>query len=134
MIRNFALSFVASIVLDSIWLGFVMKDFNLRQLAAIGRIENGAFQLSYPPAVVAYVLMALALSLFAIPAAEASDSALQAFGWGAVLGLVVYGIFDMTNLAILKDYPPAFAMVDMAWGTFQFGLITWLVGWQFSKT
>ncbi len=112
------------VVLDFLWLGFVMKDFNLRQLATIGRITDGKFDLLLAPALVAYVLMALSITLFSVPKAS---SELQAFLWGAGLGLVIYGIYDLTNLAILKSYPPAFALADMAWGTLLYGAVTWLV-------
>nr|WP_040878888.1 DUF2177 family protein [Kaistia granuli] len=37
---------------------------------------------------------------------------------GAVLGLVAYGTYDMTNLATLKNWSLSLSVVDMAWGTF----------------
>ena len=40
------------------------------------------------------------------------------------MGFVVYGIFDMTNMAILKNYPLLFAAVDMSWGTFAFIVVS----------
>lgn len=133
MLRSFLISLPLVLIADYLWLGYVVKDFNLRQLAQIGRIEDGNFQLMMWPAIAAYLLMAVSLTLFSIPRAEAASSGLEAFAWGAALGLVIYGIFDMTNLAILKDYPLPFAAVDMAWGTFLYGAVTWAVGWQFSR-
>ncbi len=35
---------------------------------------------------------------------------------GALLGLLAYGTYDMTNLATLKGWPWRMAAVDMAWG------------------
>ena len=119
-----------SLVLDFLWLGFVVKDFNLGQLSLIGRIENGKFDLLMWPAGLAYLLMALSVALFSAPRAAVSGSGFEAFFWGAALGLVIYGVFDMTNLAILKNYPVLFAAADMAWGTFLYGLVTWLVAWK----
>lgn len=127
MIKTYLISLACVFVADFIWLGFVVKDFNLRQLAPIGRIEDGKFQLLMGPAIVAYLLMAAAITLFSVPRAAAGSSGLEAFAWGAGLGLVVYGIYDMTNLATLKDYPWAFAAADMAWGTFLFGIVTWFI-------
>ena len=46
------------------------------------------------------------------------------------MGLLVYGVFDMTNMAILKNYPIPFLLADMAWGTVVFGIVsvlTWKV-------
>jgi len=127
MLKTYLISLAAVFIADFIWLGFVVKDFNLRQLASIGRIEDGKFQLLMGPAIVAYLFMAAAITLFSVPRAVAASSGLEAFAWGAALGLFIYGVYDMTNLAILKDYPLPFAIADMAWGTFLFGLVTWIV-------
>lgn len=112
------------IVFDFVWLGFVMKDFNMRQLADIGRIENGIFQMNYGAAAITYVLMSLAVSVFVLPRLSAKNSALKAFGFGSLLGLMIYGVFDMTNLAILKHYPLDFIAPDIAWGGIVFGLVS----------
>ena len=129
MTLKFFASLFLILALDFLWLGFIVKDFNLQQLRYIARIENGAFQLLPVPAVLAYLLMALSVVLFSLPQAANANSGLEAFFWGAMLGLVVYGIFDFTNLAVLKDYPLAFAACDLAWGTFLYGFVTWTIGW-----
>ena len=36
----------------------------------------------------------------------------------AVLGLVAYGTYDLTNLATLKVWSLRVTMIDMAWGSF----------------
>jgi uncharacterized membrane protein len=41
-----------------------------------------------------------------------------AAAYGALLGFVVYGVYDFTNLATLRHYPVKLAIVDVAWGTF----------------
>lgn len=49
--------------------------------------------------------------------------ALQGGGWprallgGALLGLVAYGTYDMTNMSTLKGWSLTLAIIDMAWGT-----------------
>jgi len=123
-VKEFILALFSFLVLDLIWLGFVMKEFNMRQLAQIGRIENGVFQLQVAPAIVTYLLMAWAVTEYVLPRLTRQDSLLKVFFSGAPLGLIIYGVFDMTNLAILNGYPLAFVGPDMAWGTFVFGLVT----------
>lgn len=123
-LKTFLMALVLFCVLDFIWLGFVMKDFNMRHLAEIGRIENGVFQLNYVAAAATYLLMALAIPIYVMPLLKKEDSKLKIFFAGALLGLVVYGVFDMTNLAILKNYPLAFVAADIAWGVFAFGVVT----------
>lgn len=101
-----------------------MKEFNMNQLAEIGRIKGGVFDMNYPAAVITYLLMAMAVPCFVLPQLDMRDSILRVFFKGAFMGLIIYGVFDMTNLAILKNYPLAFAGPDMAWGAFVFGLVT----------
>ena len=36
---------------------------------------------------------------------------------GALLGLIAYGTYDMTNLATLKNWSLSVSIVDMLWGT-----------------
>lgn len=101
-----------------------MKDFNMRQLSEIGRIENGVFQMNYVAASITYLLMALSLPFYVLPQLKKQDSLSKVFFSGAMLGLIIYGVFDMTNVAILKGYPIAFVAPDMAWGAVVFGLVT----------
>ena len=35
---------------------------------------------------------------------------------GALLGLVAYGTYDMSNLSTLKNWSVSVTIVDMAWG------------------
>ena len=37
---------------------------------------------------------------------------------GAAFGFVTYATWDLTNLAVLKDFPFSIVPIDMAWGTF----------------
>lgn len=75
-------------ICDFLWLGFVMKDFNMHQLAEIARIENGIFQMYYPAASATYFLMALAVTLYVLPKVTRQASLLKVFSSGAILGLI----------------------------------------------
>jgi uncharacterized membrane protein len=35
---------------------------------------------------------------------------------GALLGLIAYGTYDLSNYATLRDWPLALTALDMAWG------------------
>lgn len=124
MIKSFLISLVSFIVLDFLWLGFVVKGFNMRQLSEIGRFENGEFKIFYVPALIVYFMLAALVTFFVLPKVTDAESIWPSFAWGALLGLLVYGVFDMTNLSILNKYPIAFALADMAWGTFVFGFVS----------
>ena len=44
--------------------------------------------------------------------------------FGGIVGLVVYGVFNTTNLAIFRNYSKALAIIDMFWGTILYTLAT----------
>lgn len=79
-------------------------------------------------ALAAYGLLCLALCLFGVaPAREEDCSGPPGLLRGALLGLIIYGTFDFTNLAVLgPGYGVPLALGDVAWGTFAMGAATWL--------
>lgn len=50
------------------------------------------------------------------PAIEVGSLSTAA-GYGAVLGLVAYAAYDLSNLSTLKGWPVTLSLVDMIWGT-----------------
>jgi len=110
-----------------------MKKFNLRHLSEIGRIQNGDFQVQYGAAIFVYIFLAAAVTFFILPKFSIDTPWLHVFLWGSLMGLIVYGVYDMTNLSILKAYPLAFSLADMAWGTFVFGVVT-LLTWKLNPS
>ncbi|MBU1174434.1 MAG: DUF2177 family protein [Alphaproteobacteria bacterium] len=73
---------------------------------------------SLPVAGLFYVFYVVGLVVFAVLPAVSSGSWLMAIGLGALLGLVAYGTYDITNLATLRDWPLTVTLIDLAWGTF----------------
>lgn len=127
-LRQFGASLVLFVLLDFIWLGFVVGGFNTEQLRHIGRMVNGRFAIHYPAAAGVYILMSLVVAVFLLP--KIGDGGLiRAASLGALMGFCIYGIFDMTNFAILNEYPLAFALMDIAWGTFLFALVATILSY-----
>lgn len=108
-----AVGAVAFMVLDGIWLGMVMKSFYRDQLAPIVRLADGGIAPNWPAALVVYVLLGIGIAVFVIPRASTVSSAA---GYGALLGLVVYGVYDFTNYSTLRQWPFVLVLVDVAWG------------------
>ena len=113
-------SILSFMVLDGIWLGVVMKDFYRAQLMSIGRIVNGAFAPVWAAAAPVYLLLGVGVAVFVVPRASSAGAA---FALGAVFGLVVYGVYDLTNYSTLTNYPLRLTIVDMLWGTLACGLV-----------
>src|SRR3954465_11594031 len=113
-IRMAAAGAVAFMVLDGIWLGLLMKNFYRDQLAPIVRLADGSIAPNWPAAVVVYALLGTGIAFFVMP--RAAPVSLAA-AYGALFGLVVYGVYDFTNYSTLRQYPLVLALADAAWGT-----------------
>jgi uncharacterized membrane protein len=98
-------------VLDAAWLGFLAGDLyrdGIGHLMApsFNKLAAALFYFGYPAGL---VLLAL----------QPQPARISAAAWrSALVGLVAYGTYDLTNVATLRDFSPMVAMADMAWGTF----------------
>jgi uncharacterized membrane protein len=59
-------------------------------------------------AALAYALMAVGLVKFVMP--------MQSWKGAFIFGVVLYGVFNATNLALFDRYDPRVALVDTLWG------------------
>ena len=98
-------------VLDAVWLGFIARDFYRREIgdlmaAEVHKLPAALFYFGYPAGLVALALQPL------------PEGPFMAARRGALLGLVAYGTYDLTNMATLRQWSPTLALADIAWGTF----------------
>lgn len=63
-----------------------------------------------------YLVYIIGIVVFAVLPAVEAKSWLQALGFGALLGLVAYGTYDITNLSTLRDWPWIVSAIDLCWG------------------
>ncbi|MBC7468942.1 MAG: DUF2177 family protein [Ramlibacter sp.] len=106
---TYAATFVALALLDFLWLGVVAKNLyreGMGQLLAAGP--------NWGAAAAFYLLYPIGLVVFAV--LPSGGDWLRALTLGALFGLFCYGTYDLTNLAVLKDWPLALSFVDIAWG------------------
>ncbi len=102
-------AFAAMVVLDGIWLGLVAKGLYQREMGALM-----AEPVRVVPIVAFYLLFPVALVYLTL--FNAPSGWLEAIVRGAVLGLAAYGAYDLTNLAVVRDWPMRLSMIDWVWG------------------
>jgi uncharacterized membrane protein len=112
LIITYAASLIVFLALDALWLGVVARDFFVSQMGPLLRDQP-----NFAIAAIFYAVFVAGLIYFAVVPALREGSLGLAVLNGALLGLLAYGTYDITNLAVLKGFTPALAMVDMAWGT-----------------
>jgi uncharacterized membrane protein len=104
------------IILDFVWLGLIAKPIYVKGLASIGRIEGDKIVPVMWASGIVYLLIALGIVQFVIPKAIGENSLRHTFLTGLLFGIILYGVYDFTNYAVLKDYPIHVALIDLAWG------------------
>ncbi len=117
MFRPLVTGIVSIVVLDGVWLGVLMGGFYRTALGPIARTSaDGSLAPIWAAAAPVYVLLALGQYLFVMPKV-APGAYGDALLWGALFGLIVYGVYDFTNWSTLRDYSPMLVLVDVGWGT-----------------
>ncbi|WP_213957428.1 MULTISPECIES: DUF2177 family protein [unclassified Variovorax] len=104
---------VVFLSLDALWL-VTMADRLYRP--ALGDLMLQQFAIG--PALAFYAIYFTGIVVFAIAPALQAGRGRLAFGLGALLGLVAYATYDLTNQATLKDWPLQVTLADLVWGTF----------------
>jgi uncharacterized membrane protein len=117
MLVTYGVSLLVFLVADALWLGVIARDFFVSQMGPLLRDEP-----NLAVAAVFYAVFVAGLIYFAVMPGLREGSLALAVVNGALLGLLAYGTYDITNLAVLKGYSATLAMVDMTWGTFLSGL------------
>ncbi len=112
---------ISFIILDYIWLAQIAKNFYLTNLKDHVLIQNGSLVPYIPAVPLVYLVAVIGIWVFVLSKATTLT---QAFGYGALMGFVMYAFYDFTNLATLKDYPWSLTLVDIAWGTLLVGIVT----------
>lgn len=119
-ITNLVIALVLILILDFIWLGLVAKNLYKNE---IGEFYKDKFNLY--AATIVYILLGLAVT-FIVLNNNMSTNNLNVFLIGALVGVIIYGVYDFTNLAIVKDWPLKIAIIDTLWGGVLIGVVSFL--------
>ncbi len=104
---------IAFLIVDAIWLS-TMADMLYRPLLG----DKLAPQFHLAPAVVFYLIYVAGIVFFAVMPAIDGGGLGKAVLNGAILGLVAYTTYDLTNQATLRDWPLSVTLADIPWGAF----------------
>lgn len=99
------------LALDALWIGLYM--------APAYKSALGDLMLDQPriaSAVAFYLLYAAGIAFLAVAPGLLALSWQTAAVHGAVLGLIAYATYDLTNYSILKVWPLGLTLADIAWG------------------
>ncbi len=110
-IKLFAIALPVFFAIDMLWLGLIAKGFYRGQIGALMKSD-----VNWTAAIIFYLIFIAGLVVFVISPAVEKGSWTHALLFGALFGFVCYATYDLTNLAVAKDWPLLVTIVDMAWG------------------
>ncbi len=97
--------------IDMVWLGLVAKNFYRAQIGTLMKTD-----INWAAAIIFYLIFIVGFVVFVIQPALEKGSWTHALLFGALFGLVSYATYDLTNLAVVKDWPLLVTIVDLTWG------------------
>ena len=111
-LKLYAIAVVVFFIIDLTWLGVVARSFYQAQMGHLMRAN-----VNWAAAIVFYAIFVVGIIVLAVWPAVERQSLGHAVVLGALLGLVTYAAYDLTNLATLDGFPFKVVVVDMVWGT-----------------
>jgi uncharacterized membrane protein len=110
-LKLFGIALPVFFAIDMVWLGFVAKDFYAKQIGGLMKPD-----INWTAAIIFYLIFIAGLVVFVITPAVVKSSWTQAVFMGALFGFVCYATYDLTNLAVAKDWPVFVTIIDLIWG------------------
>lgn len=111
-IKSYLVTLPIFLAIDFLWLTLIARKFYAQYLGYLMKAD-----VNFLAAGLFYLLFVVGLVVFSVMPALEKTSWTQALFLGALLGLISYATYDLTNLATVKDWPLIVTIVDMIWGT-----------------
>lgn len=108
---TYGIALTTFLVVDMFWLNIAAKDLYKRSI--------GQFLAANPnlgAAGIFYAAYIATLVYFVINPARQNNDFPQALLRAAIFGGICYATYDLTNLAVLKDWPLSLSIIDIIWG------------------
>lgn len=110
-LKLYCITLFAFLAIDLTWLGIVARSFYQKHLGYLM-----APQINWSAAFAFYLLFVVGLLVFAVEPGLKDNSLTSTLWRAALFGLVTYATYDLTNQALVKDWPIIVTVIDMLWG------------------
>ena len=111
----FLISAILFVSIDSLYLSLIKDYFNHQ----VKIIQGHKIQFNMTAAIITYIFLIYGLDYFII---SKKKSVLDAF----ILGIVMYGVYEFTNLTLFSEWHWKTAFIDTLWGGILFATTTFL--------
>ena len=113
---QYLLTAIIFVVLDGLYLNLIKDYFNKQ----IKSIQGSDIKVNIIAVGITYVFLIFGINYFIIQKNRSVKDA-------ALLGLVIYAVYEFTNLSLFKNWSYLTAFIDTLWGAILFGLTTGIV-------
>ncbi len=115
-LKIFLITLVVFLAIDFIWLGLVAPGFYKKEMGSLVKQSGESLAPNWTAAIIAYIILAVGISFFVLPRISATTTSLQILLLGFLFGVIVYGVYDFTNLSTLVGWSWRLTIVDTLWG------------------
>jgi len=99
------------LVVDLVWIGFIARTFYQDQLGFIL-----ASSPNWIAAIIFYLMFVAGLLFFVVIPGLKNNGLKESLFRAALFGILTYGTYDLTNLALIEGWPVLVTVVDIIWG------------------
>lgn len=110
------ISAIVFVTLDYFYLNLIKNYFEKQ----VQLVQGSPLKLNYLGAIICYIFLIFGINYFII---KPKRSIQDAF----LLGLVIYGVFETTNVALFSNWSWFTVLIDSLWGGTLFALTTYIV-------
>ena len=112
----FLITSIILVILDSIYLNVAKNYFNKQ----INLVQGSNIDLNLTATILCYIFIIIGFNYFVIYKKLSSAEA-------GLLGLIIYGVYELTNMALFKKWQWSSVLMDTAWGGVLFFLTSVIV-------
>lgn len=113
--KKLIVSGIIMLLLDSVYLITFSNFYN----NIIKNIQGEKIKLNIISALFVYLFLIYGLNYFILN--QSKTTLIDAF----ILGVIIYGVYEMTNYAIIKKWSPYAVVLDTVWGGILYTLVTY---------
>ena len=113
---DYLVTAIIFVILDGVYLNLIQKYFNKQ----IKSIQGTDIKINYTSTAITYIFLIFGLNYFIIQKHKSIKEA-------ALLGLVIYAVYEFTNLSLFTNWSVLTVLIDTTWGAVLFALTTAIV-------
>ena len=109
--KLYAVAVFVFFIVDLLWLGVIAKGIYRKYLGHLMRPSP-----LWAVAIIFYLLFNVGLVVFVVAPAVQKASFSYALLMGSFFGFITYMTYELTNWAVIKEWPWQIVIIDIIWG------------------